>query len=81
MQSESPTGMESDLLEKVWSSDTRIRTRICTVRLERVGKTVIEIKPREIGRDTQGWSVGEQEIPVQTLEEGIIVGMEIQARG
>jgi len=41
---------------------------------------MLEIKPRDVGTDSEGWSVGKEEIAVQTLEEGIIVGMEIQAR-
>jgi hypothetical protein len=81
MQSENSTAIQSDLLEKVWASNTSIRTKITTVRLEKAGSTTIEIKPREVGRDTQGWSVGEQEIPVQTLEDAIIIGLEILARG
>ena len=80
MPSESTTGLESDFLEKVWASNTTISTRITTVRLERPGATVIEIRPRNIGTDTEGWSVGEAKIPVQTLKEAIVVGMEIQAR-
>ena len=78
--SESAGRMESDFLEKVWASNTVIRTKITTVRLERPGSTVIEIRPRNIGTDTEGWSVGKQEIPVKTLEEAIVVGIEIQAR-
>lgn len=81
MDNESPTRMESDLLEKIRASNTTIRTKITTVRLVKVGTTDIEIKPRDIGEDTQGWSVGEAEIPVETLENAIIVGMEMQARG
>jgi len=80
MDNESPTRMESDLLEKIRASNTTIRTKITTVRLVKVGTTDIEIKPRDIGEDTQGWSVGEAEIPCQTLENAIIVGMEMQAR-
>jgi len=81
MDNESPTRMESDLLEKIRASNTTIRTKITTVRLVKVGTTDIEIKPRDIGEDTQGWSVGEAEIPCDSLENAIIVGMEIQARG
>lgn len=80
MHNESTTGLESDFLEKVWASNTTIRTRITTVRLEKVGAATIEIRPRDIGTDTEGWSVGEAKIPVQTLKEAIVVGMEIQAR-
>lgn len=80
MQSESTTGLSSSLLDKIWSSATTISTKITTVRLEKVGAATIEIKPRDVGTDSQGFSVGEEKIPVQTLEEAIIVGMEIQAR-
>jgi hypothetical protein len=41
---------------------------------------MLEIKPRDVGTDSEGWTVGEEEIAVQTLEEGIVVAMEIQAR-
>jgi len=81
MQSESTTGMESALLEKLRASNTTIRTKITEVRLEKAGSTTIAIKPRDIGEDTQGWSIGEKEIPCDTLETAIIVGMEMQARG
>ena len=74
-------GLEPVLLEKVRASNTELRTSICTVRLERVGSDPVEIRPRDVGTDTQGWSIGEKEIPVQTLEAAIIVGMEMQARG
>jgi len=80
MRSESTTGMESDLLEKIWASNTTIRSKLTTTRLEKVGSPTIEIRPRDIGTDTQGFSVGEAQIPVQTLEDAIIIGMEIQAR-
>ena len=73
--------MEPDLLEKVRASNSVVSTQICTVRLEKVGATPVEIRPRDVGTDTQGWSVGEKEIPVETLETAIIVGMEMQARG
>ena len=81
MHNESTTGLESDFLEKVWASNTTIRSRLTTVRLEKPGASTIEIRPRDSGTDTEGWSVGEAQIPVQTLKEGIVVGMEIQARG
>ena len=77
---ESTPGLEPGLLEKVRASNTVISTQICTVRLERVGSDPVEIRPRDVGTDTQGWSIGEKEIPVQTLEAAIIVGMEMQAR-
>ena len=80
MQNESTEGVESDLLEKIGASNTTIRTRITTGRLEKVGAATIEIKPRKVGRDTEGFVVGKEEIPIKTLEDAIIVGMEIQAR-
>ena len=80
MQSESTTGLSSSLLDKIRASATTISAKITTVRLEKVGSSTIEIKPREVGRDTEGFSVGKKEIPVQTLEDAIIIGMEIQAR-
>ena len=80
-RNECTPGLEPVLLEKVRASNTELRTSICTVRLERVGSDPVEIRPRDVGTDTQGWSVGEKEIPVQTLEAAIIVGMEMQARG
>ena len=81
MRNEYPAGLESDLLEKIRASNTTIRKKITSVRLVKVGTTDIEIKPRDIGEDTQGWSVGEAEIPCDSLENAIIVGMEMQARG
>ena len=48
--------------------------------LEKVGAATIEIKPRKVGGDTEGFVVGKEEIPIKTLEDAIIVGMEIQAR-
>lgn len=81
MQNESPTRMESDLLEKVRASNTRISTRITTVRLEKAGAATIEIKPRGVGTDTQGWAVGDAQIPCNSLEDAIVIGLEILARG
>ena len=80
MLSESTQGLQSDLLEKIRASDIRISCQITEVRLEKARATTLAIKPRDVGTDTQGWTVGPEEIAVQTLEEGIIVGMEIQAR-
>ena len=80
MRSESTTGMESDLLEKIWASNTTIRTKLTTTRLEKVGAPTIEIRPRDVGTDQEGWSVGEAKIPVKTLREAIILAIEIQAR-
>ena len=74
------TRIQPDLLEKIRASNTRISCSITTVRLEKAGATMLEIKPRDVGTDSEGWTVGKEEIAVQTLEEGIIVGMEIQAR-
>ena len=80
MKNESAGGMESDLLEKIRSSDTVISTRICTVRLEKAGSDTVEIRPRDVGTDFEGWEVNRL-FGTQTLETAIIVGMEIQARG
>ena len=80
-ESKDKTGLSSDLLDKVRKSHTRIRTRITTVRLETAGSAFIEIRPRDIGTDQEGWSIGEKEIPCQTLEDAILIGLEILARG
>ena len=77
----STTGLSSDLLEKVRKSHTRIRTRITTVRLETAGSAFLEIRPRDIGTDQEGWAIGKEEIPCQTLEDAIVIGLEILARG
>ena len=77
----SQTGLSPDLLDKVRKSNTRISTRITTVRLEKAGSPMLEIRPRDIGTDTEGWAIGKEEIPCQTLEDAIIIGMEILARG
>ena len=57
-----PPGWNPIFLKKVWASNTTIRTRLTTVRLEKVGASTIEIRPRDIGTDTEGWSVGEAKI-------------------
>ena len=80
MRNEYPAGLESDLLEKVRASDTELRTSICTVRLEKVGATPVEIRPRDVGTDFEGWEINRL-FGTQTLETAIIVGMEMQARG
>ena len=77
---EMPTRIQPSLLEKIRKSNTRISCRTTTVRLEKAGSTMLEIRPKNVGTDSEGWTVGAEEIPVKTLEEGIIVGMEIQAR-
>ena len=55
-------GIQSDLLEKVRASNTNISCSITKVRLEKVGATLLEIKPREVGTDSEGWSVGKEDI-------------------
>lgn len=77
----SQTGLSPDLLDKIRQSDTRISTRITTVRLEKAGSPMLEIRPRDIGTDQEGWAIGKEEIPCQTLEDAIVIGMEILARG
>jgi hypothetical protein len=42
---------------------------------------MLEIRPRDIGTDQEGWAIGKEEIPCQTLEDAIIIGIEILARG
>ena len=80
MSNEYPAGLEPDLLEKVRASDTELRTSICTVRLEKGGSTPVEIRPRDVGTDFEGWEINRL-FGTQTLEAAIIVGMEMQARG
>lgn len=80
-ESKNKTGLSSDLLDKVRKSHTRIRTRITTVRLETVGSAFLEIRPRDIGTDQEGWAIGKEKIPCQTLEDAIVIGLEILARG
>ena len=80
-ESKDKTGLSPDLLDKVRKSHTRIRTRITTVRLETAGSAFLEIRPRDIGTDQEGWAIGKEEIPCQTLEDAIVIGLEILARG
>ena len=80
MRNEYSAGLESDLLEKVRASDTELRTSICTVRLEKVGATPVEIRPRDVGTDFEGWEINRL-FGTQPLEAAIKVGMEMQARG
>ena len=81
MLGESTQGLQSDLLEKIRASDIRISCRITEVRLEKARATTLAIKPRGVGEDKEGWQIGEKEIPCNTLEEAIIVGIEILNRG
>jgi|TARA_X000001388_G_scaffold74222_1_gene66890 hypothetical protein len=81
MPSESTTGIQSDLLETLRASDIRISCRITEVQLQKARATTVAIKPRSVGEDTKGWTIGEKEIPCNTLEEAIIVGIEILNRG
>tara|TARA_B100001059_G_C17444822_1_gene384459 strand:- start:53 stop:298 length:246 start_codon:yes stop_codon:yes gene_type:complete len=81
MPSESTQGIQYDLLDKIRTSDIRISCRITEVRLEKARATTLAIKPRGVGTDTEGWAIGEKEIPCNTLEEAMIVGIEILNRG
>ena len=81
MLSESTQGLQSDLLEKIRASDIRISCQITEVRLEKARATTLAIKPRSVGEDTEGWTISEKEIPCHSLEEAIIVGIEILNRG
>ena len=74
-----PTRIQPSLLEKIRKSNTRIRCSLTTVRLEKVGSTMLEIRPRDVGTDFEGWEI-EGLLGTQTLEEAIILCMEIQAR-
>ena len=81
MLSECTQGLQSDLLEKIRASDIRISCQITEVRLEKARATTLAIKPRDVGTDKESWQIGEKEIPCNSLEEAIIVGIEILNRG
>ncbi len=81
MTSESTQGIQSDLLEKIRTSNIRISCKITEVQLQKARATTLAIKPRSIGTDTECWKIGEKEITCNTLEEAIIVGIEICNRG
>ena len=49
--------------------------------LRKLGPPMLEIIPRGIGTDQEGWAIGKEEIPCQTLEDAIVIGLEILARG
>ena len=80
MPSESTQGIQSDLLDKIRASDIRISCRITEVRLEKARATTVAIKPRDVGTDFEGWTI-EERLGTKTLEEAIIVGIEILNRG
>ena len=80
MPSESTQGIQSDILESLRTSNIRISCRITEVRLEKARATTVAIKPRDIGTDFEGWTV-EERLGTETLEEAIIVGIEILNRG
>ena len=80
MTSESATGIQSDLLEKIRTSDIRISCKITEVQLQKARATTVTIKPRDVGTDFEGWTV-EERVGTETLEEAIIVGIEILNRG
>jgi hypothetical protein len=77
---EMPKRVESGILEQIRKSNTTFRTKLTTVYVCRPTVPEVEIIPRDVGEDTEGWSVGPEKIPVSTLEEAITLGMEIQAR-
>ena len=79
MTSESTTGIQSDLLEKIRTSDIRISCKITEVRLTKARATTLAIKPRDVGTDFEGWTV-EERLGTETLEQAIIVGTEILNR-
>ena len=80
MTSECTQGIQSDLLEKIRASDINISCKITEVQLSKARATTLAIKPRDVGEDTEGWTIGEKEIPCNSLEEAIIVGIEILNR-
>jgi hypothetical protein len=71
---------ESELHDEGKRSETQLVSQKCIVRLVRADASDVEIKPRNVGEDTEGWSVGKEKIPTDTLEQAIIVAMEMQAR-
>ncbi len=81
MISEMPQGLEPGILEQIRKSATTFRSKLTTVYVCRPTVPEVEIIPRGVGTDQEGWAVGKEEIPVTSLEDGIIVAMEIQARG
>lgn len=81
MISEMPQGLEPGILEQIRKSNTTLRSKLTTVYVCRHAVPEVEIIPRSVGTDQEGWGVGKEEIPVTSLEEGIILAMEIQARG
>ena len=81
MISEMPQGLEPGILEQIRKSATRIRSKLTTVYVCRLSLPDVAIIPQGIGTDQEGWGVGKEEIPVTSLEEAIILAMEIQARG
>ena len=81
LMNERTQGFQFDLLEKIRASDIDISCRITEVRLEKARAATLTIKPRDVGTDTEGWQIGEKEIPCNSLEEAIIVGIEILNRG
>ena len=80
MISEMPKRVESRILAQIRKSNTTFRTKLTTVYVCRPAVSEVEIIPRSVGTDQEGWSVGKEKSPVETLEEAIILGMEIQAR-
>ena len=77
---EMPKRLESGILAQIRKSNTTFRSKLTTVYVCRPTVPDVEIIPRCVGTDQEGWGVGKEEIPVSTLEEAIIVAMEIQAR-
>ena len=77
---EMSTRIQPDLLEKYGRAIPVSVVELPRCDLKKAGSTMLEIKPRDVGTDSEDGTVGPEEIPVQTLEEGIVVAMEIQAR-
>ena len=66
--------------DRIEETRTTFRTRITTIQVRREGMESVNIFPRDVGMDTEGWAIGEAKIPVNSLEEAIIVAMEMQVR-
>jgi hypothetical protein len=79
MTSECTQGIQSDLLEKIRTSDINISCKITEVQLSKARATTVTIKPRDVGTDFEGWTV-EERLGTETLEQAIIVGIEILNR-
>ena len=77
---EMPKGSKPGILAQIRKSATTFRSKFTTVYVCRNAVPDVEVILQGVGTDQEGWGVGKEEIPVTSLEEAIIVAMEIQAR-